>query len=110
MSNLTDEIEAANTAASKMLLQLDAIHESLQGKLEQAALLTRVTRLRTDIDVAKRGIETITVLAQARGAEPDVSNHLRTLKEAEQELEELKAKYGLQSEDAQQKRWWEFWK
>ena len=41
----------------------------------------------------KRDIETLTVHSQARGEEPKVGDFLRTLKERERELEDLKAEF-----------------
>jgi len=110
MSNLTDELAAAKAAASKMQKQADALRRSIVTGVEKAGLELKLTRLRTDIEIAERDIQTRTVLAQARGAEPEVDDLVRRLKELEGELDELKAKYGLESDDPPRKRWYEFWK
>jgi len=110
MSNLEDEVAALNEATSKMLKQVDALERSIQGKLEHAALQMKVTLLLTQIEIDQRELKTRTALAQAIGKKPEISDLVRSLKEHERELEELKAKYGLPSADIPHKRWWEFWK
>jgi len=110
MSNLEDEVAALNEATSKMLKQVDALQRSIQGQVEYAALQTKVTLLLTQIEIDQREIKTRTALAQAIGKKPEISDLVRSLKEHERELEEIKAKYGLPSADIPHKRWWEFWK
>ena len=110
MSNRTDELAALNAAASRLHQRIDAIQKDIVGKVKDASILSRVGVLQTEIEIAKRDIETITVLSDVNKKEPDVRDLVRTLKEQERELEELIAKYGLQPEDIRPKRWWEFWK
>ena len=110
MSNREDEVVALNEAASKMLKQAAALQRSIHGKVEHAALQTKVSLLLTQIGTDQGEIEMRTAYAQAIGKKPEISDLVRSLKEHERELEELKAKYGLPSADIPHKRWWEFWK
>ena len=101
MNDLVAEMARVNES-------LVAIENAGLKRLKFAERELELARFRTEINILKNDIETITVLARCGGREPNVDNLRDQLATKLQELEAFKAKY--QQEFGKPRRWWQFWK